>query len=121
MSVAVLQAYRFALDPTRAQARNLERHAARFAYKPLAAVRANIGQRSAERSYGLGGEDLTAVLEWNLPAPRRPWNQVKDQAAPWWTESPTSVTSGSGQDARSGFPGSRPGAVPRPRFGSPPG
>ena len=86
MSVAVLQAYRFALDPTRAQARNLERHAARFAYKPLAAVRANIGQRAAERSYGLGGEDLTPVLGWNLPAPRRAWNQVKDQAAPWWTE-----------------------------------
>ena len=70
MSVAVLQAYRFALDPTRAQARNLERHAARFAYKPLAAVRTNIGQRAAERSYGLGGEDLTPVLGQNLPTLR---------------------------------------------------
>jgi putative transposase len=49
-------------------------------------VRANIGQRSAERSYGLGGEDLTPVLGWNLPALRRAWNQVKGQVAPWWTE-----------------------------------
>jgi putative transposase len=87
MSVAVLLAYRVALDPTRA--RDLERHAgaARFAYNwALAAVRANIGQRAAERPYGLGGEDLTPELGWNLPAPRRAGNQVNDQVAPWWTE-----------------------------------
>jgi putative transposase len=87
MSVAVLLAYRVALDPTRA--RDLERHAgaARFAYNwALATVRANIDQRAAERPYGLGGEDLTPVLGWNLPAPRRAGNQVNDQVAPWWTE-----------------------------------
>jgi hypothetical protein len=74
MSTAtVTQAYRFALDPTPAQARDLERHAgaARFAFNwALAAVKANIGQRAAERSYGLDGEDLTAALGWNLPAAR---------------------------------------------------
>jgi hypothetical protein len=73
MSVAVLQAYRVALNPTPAQARDLERHAgaARFTYNwPLAAVRTNIGQRAAERSYGLGGEDLTPVLGQNLPTLR---------------------------------------------------
>ena len=34
MTVTVMQAYRFALDPTPGQVRNLERHAgaARFAY-----------------------------------------------------------------------------------------
>ena len=56
MTVTVMQAYRFALDPTPAQARDLERHAgaARFAYNwALAAVKANIGQRAAQRSYGL--------------------------------------------------------------------
>ena len=49
MTVTVMQAYRFALDPTPAQVRNLERHAgaARFAYNwALAAVKANIGQSS---------------------------------------------------------------------------
>jgi hypothetical protein len=65
MSVAVLQAHRVVLNPTRAKARDLERHtgAARFTYNwALAPVRANIGQRAPERSYGLGGEDLTLVL-----------------------------------------------------------
>ena len=73
MSTAtVMQAYRFALDPSAAQARDLERHAgaARFAFNwALAQVKANIGQRTAERSYGVDGEDLTASLGWNLPAP----------------------------------------------------
>ena len=50
MSTAtVLRAYRFALDPSAAQARDLERHAvpARFAVNwALAQVKANIGQRT---------------------------------------------------------------------------
>jgi putative transposase len=86
-TAVVVQAYRFALDPTPAQARYLQRHAgaARFAFNwALAAVQANIDQRRAERSYGLHDEQLTPVLGWNLPALRRRWNQVKDQVAPWW-------------------------------------
>jgi transposase len=89
VTVMVTQAYRFALDPTAAQARDLERHAgaARFAYNwALAAVRANLGQRAAERSYGLGDDELTPALGWSLPALRRAWNQAKGQAAPWWGE-----------------------------------
>src|SRR3979409_191780 len=87
MTVTVMQAYRFALDPTPGQVRNLERHAgaARFAYNwALAAVKANIGQRAAERSYGLDGDDLTPLLGWNLPALRRAWNAAKHEVAPWW-------------------------------------
>src|SRR5438445_10676826 len=89
MTVTAMQAYRFALDPTPAQARDLERHAgaARFAYNwALAAVKANIGQRAAERSYGLDGDALTPALGWNLPALRRAWNATKHEVAPWWTE-----------------------------------
>ena len=89
MSVTVIQAYRYALDPTPAQARDLERHAgaARFAYNwALARVKANLGQRDAERSYGLDGDDLTPALGWNLPALRRAWNRAKDEVAPWWAE-----------------------------------
>jgi putative transposase len=84
-----MQAYRFALDPTPAQVRDLERHAgaARYAFNwALAAVKANIGQRAAERSYGLDGDDLTAALGWSLPALRRAWNQAKSEVAPWWGE-----------------------------------
>lgn len=86
---AVMQAYRFALDPTPSQVRDLERHAgaARFAYNwALAAVKANMGQRAAEKSYGVSEQGLTAVLGWNLPALRRAWNQAKGQVAPWWGE-----------------------------------
>jgi len=53
MSGLVMQANRFALDPTPAQERDLARHAgaARFAFNwALAQVKANLGQRAAERS-----------------------------------------------------------------------
>lgn len=89
MTITVTQAYRFALDPTPVQVRDLERHAgaARFAYNwALAAVRANLAQRAAEHSYGLGDDELTPALGWSLPALRRVWNQAKGEAAPWWAE-----------------------------------
>jgi IS605 OrfB family transposase len=83
----VVQAYRFALDPTPAQDRDLYRHAgaARFAFNwALASVRANLGQRAAERTYGLADVELTPALGWSLPALRRAWNAVKADVAPWW-------------------------------------
>ena len=89
MTATVMRAYRFALDPTPGQVRDLERHAgaARFAFNwALAAVRANIGQRAAERSYGMDGDDLTPLLGWSLPALRRAWNAAKSEVAPWWGE-----------------------------------
>jgi putative transposase len=89
MSMVVRQAYRFALDPSPAQARALERHAgaARFAFNwALAQVRANLAQRAAERSYGVADDDLTPALGWSLPALRRAWNQAKQEVAPWWAE-----------------------------------
>jgi len=88
-ATVVVRAYRFALDPTPGQARDLERHAgaARFAFNwALARVRANIGQRAAERSYGLDGDQLTPALGWTLPALRRAWNAAKGEVAPWWGE-----------------------------------
>ena len=89
MMATVVRAYRFALDPTPAQTRNLHRHAgaARFAYNwALSAVKANLGQRAAERSYGVVEADLTPALGWNLPALRRAFNRAKGQVAPWWTQ-----------------------------------
>lgn len=85
----VMQAYRFALDPTPSQARDLQRHAgaARFAFNwALAQVLANVGQRAAEMSYGLPEQDRTPSLGWSLPALRRAWNRDKRQTAPWWSE-----------------------------------
>jgi IS605 OrfB family transposase len=89
MSMTVKQAYRFALDPSPAQARALDRHAgaARFAFNwTLAQVKANLAQRAAERSHGIAAEDLTPALGWSLPALRRVWNQAKHEVAPWWPE-----------------------------------
>jgi hypothetical protein len=81
----VVRGYRFALDLTPGQVRDLERHAgaARFAFNwALARVRANLDQRAAERSYGLDGGDLSPALGWNLPALRRAWNAAKPEVAP---------------------------------------
>jgi putative transposase len=84
-----LQAYRFALDPTPAQERALRSHcgAARFAFNwGLRRVRANIGQREAEKSYGVAGDDLTPALSWSLYSLRKDWNAAKADVAPWWAE-----------------------------------
>ena len=83
------QAYRFALDPSPAQERAFRSHAgaARKAYNTmLALVKATMGQRQAERSYGIAEADLTAALNWSLAGLRKEWNRRKDDAAPWWAE-----------------------------------
>jgi putative transposase len=85
----VVQAYRYALDPTPQQARAVASHAGacRFAHNHmLALVKAVIGQRAAERSYGIADDELTPALGWSLPALRKAWNQRKDSYAPWWAE-----------------------------------
>jgi hypothetical protein len=71
----VAQAYRFALDPTPAQVSMLESHcgAARFAFNDmLGVVKANLDQRSAERSYGIAQEQLTPAQGWSLAKLRKP-------------------------------------------------
>src|SRR5262249_2502130 len=80
------QAYRYALDPSPAQARSLRSHAgaARFARNHmLALVKATLEQRAAEKTYGITEADLTPSLGWSLPALRRAGNQRKDEVAPW--------------------------------------
>ncbi|MFI0350898.1 IS607 family element RNA-guided endonuclease TnpB [Actinomadura sp. 9N407] len=84
----VVQAYRYALDPTPGQAVALASHcgAARFAFNwGLASVKAALDQRETEKSYGISAESLTEV-PWNLYALRRAWNAAKGQVAPWWAE-----------------------------------
>jgi putative transposase len=96
----VLQAYRYALDPTAAQARVLASHcgAARKAFNEgLAQVKRCLAQREAERSYGVPDGQLTQV-PWTLPALRRWWNASKDQLAPWWPDNSKEAYS-SGLDA----------------------
>jgi hypothetical protein len=83
------QAYRFALDPSPSQVRALESHvgAARFAFNHmLDAVKKNLDQRTAERSYGISEAELTPAQGWSLAKLRRTWNRRKDDVAPWWQE-----------------------------------
>ncbi|MFY9921561.1 MAG: helix-turn-helix domain-containing protein [Mycobacterium sp.] len=85
----IAQSYRFALDLTPGQVRDLESHcgAARFVFNHmLAHVKAVADQRAAERTYGLTEAELTPVQGWSLPALRRTWNQRKATFAPWWPE-----------------------------------
>jgi putative transposase len=84
-----LLAYRFALDPTPAQERALRSHAgaARAAFNwGLARIKANLGQREAEKSYGITGEGLTPPVSWSLYSLRKEWNAAKGEVAPWWGE-----------------------------------
>lgn len=89
----VLQAYQYALDPTPAQSAALESHAggARFAYNTmLRAVKANLGQREAEKSYGIATADLTPTLAWSFQSLRNDFNRrkhhvaVREDGTPWW-------------------------------------
>lgn len=85
----VVQAYKFALDPTDSQMAGLRRNtgAARFAYNHmLIRVSAVKAQRAAEASYGVPESDLTPWQGWSLPDLRRTWNEIKPWVAPWWRE-----------------------------------
>jgi putative transposase len=76
----VMQAYKFALDPTPRQRRALASHcgAARFAYNwGLELVKSRLDQRR-------GGDNVE--VPWALPELRREWNHAKQDVAPWWAE-----------------------------------
>ncbi|MEU0881181.1 IS607 family element RNA-guided endonuclease TnpB [Lentzea sp. NPDC005914] len=87
--VMVIQAYRFALDPTTGQQMSLRSHcgAQRYAFNwGLARIRANLDQRAAEKTYGLSGDQLTPSVPWSAYSLRKAWNQAKQEVAPWWGE-----------------------------------
>ena len=86
---AVIQAYRFALDPTPEQDAVLRSHCGgqRYAFNwGLALVRAVMDQRTAEASYGIGEAELTPSLSWSAYGLRKTWNRAKDTVAPWWAD-----------------------------------
>ena len=83
----VVQAYRYALDPTAAQTRQLASFAgaARVAHnRMLAHVKADLELGKWEKQL-LGGR-LEPAQGWSLAALRRTWNANKDRWAPWWQE-----------------------------------
>lgn len=71
---------------------------ARFAYNTmLAAVKANLDQRHAERSYGIAEPDLTPPMSWSFQSLRNSWNRRKHTVAvgadgtPWWPQNSKEV------------------------------
>ena len=85
----VNQAYRFALDPNATQLAALASHAgaSRKAFNwALGLVKAQMGQRAAEKTYGLAGDQLTPAVGWTLPSLRKAWNEAKHDVAPWWAQ-----------------------------------
>lgn len=125
------QAYQFALDPTPAQVEALGSHAgaARFAYNVmLAAVKANLDQRAAERSYGIVERDLTPTMSWSFQSLRKDWNQRKHTVAvradgtPWWPENSKEVYASGCRalsEALANWDASRKGVRNGPRMGFP--
>jgi putative transposase len=78
--IKVIQAYRYAVEPTAAQQAALRSHcgAQRFAFNwGLELVRANLAQRAAEVSYGVDVDALTPALPWSAYAMRKLWNRVR--------------------------------------------
>ncbi len=72
--------------PTPAQVRAFRSHGegARKAHNTmLAAVKAVLDQRAAERSYWLAETNLTPSLGWSLAGLHKKWNSRKDEVAPW--------------------------------------
>ena len=87
--VTVIQAYRFALDPTVGQQAALRSHCGgqRYAYNwGLARIKANLEQRAAEKSYDLPDDQITPAVSWSAFTLRKEWNQAKQDVAPWWGE-----------------------------------
>ncbi|MCG8920493.1 IS607 family element RNA-guided endonuclease TnpB [Actinokineospora sp. PR83] len=85
----VIQAFRFALDPTPGQESDLRSHCGgqRFAFNwGLALVKANLDQRAAEKTYGISDEQSTPKVSWSAYSLRKDWNDAKGEAAPWWEE-----------------------------------
>ncbi|HWE89856.1 MAG TPA: IS607 family element RNA-guided endonuclease TnpB [Pseudonocardiaceae bacterium] len=86
---SLVRAYRFALNPTPGQDSALRSHCGgqRFAYNwGLSLVRSNLGQREAEKSYGIDADALTPPLRWSAYGLRKLWNETKKAVAPWWAE-----------------------------------
>jgi len=121
-----LLAYRFALDPTPAQERGAAVPCGRGPGRVqlgLARVKVNLGQRAAEKSYGITGDKLTPPLSWSLYSLRKDWNAAKDTVAPWWAECSKEAYStgldglaralGNWSDSRKGKRKGKPAGFPR--------
>jgi putative transposase len=94
----------------------------------LAAVKANLDQRAAERSYGIADDDITPSMGWSFQSLRNEWNRRKHSVAvsadgrPWWAENSKEVYANACcnlAEALSNWDASRKGMRKGPRMGFP--
>ncbi|GMA25064.1 transposase [Luteimicrobium album] len=84
-----LQGFRVELAPDAAQGSRLAQHAGlhRVVFNHcLAHVVAVMGQRAAERTYGLRDDELTPAMGWSAPALEKYWRATHRQAYPWFSD-----------------------------------
>ena len=92
-TIAVTQAYRFAIDPTPQQADALRSHigGTRFAYNALLGlVKANWDENRAKKEVGIEVtiDDYLATRQFDL---QKLWYERRDGLAPWWSENGVST------------------------------
>ena len=85
-----IQAYRFALDLTPGQERDVLAHAgaARVAHNWALGPGQGGDGSAGRRTHATASPDeqLTPSVSWSLPALRKAWNAAKAEVAPWWAE-----------------------------------
>jgi len=85
--VVTLQGFKVELGPTRDQVGRLAQHAGlhRVVFNHgLAHVKAVMGQRAAEKTYGIGDAELTPAVGWSAPALEKYWRATHGRAYPWF-------------------------------------
>ncbi len=93
VTVTVIQAYRFAIDPTPEQANLLRSHIGGtwFAYNALLGlVKSNWDENRAKRDAGeeVANDDYLGTRHFDL---QRLWYEKRDELAPWWRENGAST------------------------------
>lgn len=82
-----LQGFRVELAPDAGQAERLAQHAGlhRVVFNhALAHVKAVMGQRAAEKTYGIAAEDQTPAVGWSAPMLEKYWRETHPDTYPWF-------------------------------------
>jgi len=117
--VGVTQVVKLRLEPSPAQVELLRGYCgtARAAYNILLyQVRANVGQRAAEKTYDIAADDVTPALPWHRFGLEKLLRENRAQWLPWHEQVPYLVLDRSAHHLAAGLARWKSGAVKFPRF-----
>jgi hypothetical protein len=109
--VGVTQVVKLHLEPSAAQVELLRGYCgtARAAYNILLyQVRANLGQRAAEKTHDIADADLTPALSWRRFDLEKLLRANREQALPWHEQVPYLVLDRSAHHLAAAWPDARP-------------